>query len=175
MMTGTTTTANPPAGAAHDSPAARVAAPSSSIQREPVMSMPTGLLLTLMIVATLVVAGVWSAAAAIGPWKGDSAVFVSGIVGIAATAVMAFVGLLIMCPWKSRPMGDWMTMWLAATVFRLLGTPVVLFLLYSAASSGSMALAVKPLVLSVALTYLVMVLSEAGIIAWHVRRLLPSP
>jgi hypothetical protein len=43
-------------------------------------------------------------------------------------------------------------------------------LLYSATSR---ALAVKPLVLSVALTYLVSVLAEAGIIASHVRRSLP--
>ena len=55
--------------------------------------------------------------------------------------------------------------------FRLLVTPLVLFLLYSTAPQ---ALVAKPLVLSVALTYLVTVLAEAGALASHVRRSLPS-
>ena len=147
-----------------------VVANSGTLGREQVISMPTRKILTAMITAALVVAAVWGVAVAIGPWSRRD--FVSGMVGIATTAVIGIVGLLIMSPWKSRAMGDWMTFWLASTVFRMLTTPVVLFLLYSAASS---ALAVKPLALSVALTYLVMLLAEAGILASHVRRSLPSP
>ena len=160
-----------------DSPArngtdARTAKPLP-VHREPVMAMPTRLLLSAMVVTSLLVTGLWSAVVAIGPW--GSVEFKSGLIGIGTTAAMAIVGLLVMTPWKQRPMGDWMTLWLAGTVFRLLGTPVVLYLLYSAASAAGSAPAVKPLALSVALTYLVMVLAEAGIIASHVRRLLPSP
>ncbi|MDZ4830799.1 MAG: hypothetical protein SGJ09_11460 [Phycisphaerae bacterium] len=143
---------------------------NSPVQREPVMAMPTWPLLAWLAGSLAVVAGLWSLAIAIGPWGRPE--FVSGMVGIAVTGVIGIVGTLIITPWKPRAMGDWMTMWLGGTVFRLLVTPVVLFLLYSAASS---ALAVKPLVLSVALTYLVMVMTEAGTLASHVRRSLPSP
>ncbi len=149
----------------------------SALASEPSTTLPAGRLLLLMTAFALIIAGAWSAAFALGRW--GAVEFRSGMFGIGVTAVMALLGLLVMTPWKARPMADWMTMWLAGTVFRLLGTPTVLFLLYSAASAGDpeggALLAVKPMVLSVALTYLVMVLAEASIIASHVRRLLPSP
>jgi hypothetical protein len=135
---------------------------------EPRIALPTRTLMLSMFSAGLLVVGGWSAAVVTGPW-GDTA-FITGLVGIGVTTLISLCGVLIITPWKPRPIAEWMTMWLAGTVFRMLMTPAILFLLYSATSR---ALAVKPLVLSVALTYLVSVLAEAGIIASHVRRSLP--
>jgi hypothetical protein len=136
---------------------------------EHVISLPMRVPALMMAIGAALVAGGWSAAVALGPWGRHE--FISGMTGVVVTAAVALLGLAVMTPWKPRPMADWMTMWLGGTLFRLLGTPTVLFLLYSAASPP---LAAKPLALSVALTYLVMLLAEAGALALHVRRSLPT-
>jgi hypothetical protein len=126
--------------------------------------LPAGRLVAWMAFTAMVVAGLWSAAVTIrslGPQ-----VFATGMLGIAVVTVIAIAGVLVMTPWKPRPVVDWMTMWLAGTVFRMLVTPIAAFLLYSALSH---ALAVKPLVLSVAATYLCTLLVEAAVVARHMK------
>jgi hypothetical protein len=61
-----------------------------------------------------------------------------------------------------------MTLWLAAMVIRMLATPAITFLLYFAvpAPGGAAALA-----LAVAAVYLVVVLTEAIVVARHVGRI----
>ena len=66
---------------------------------------------------------------------------------------------------KRLMMSEWATMWLAATVLRLLLTPVAAYVLYSAAP-----LSLTPLMLSVGGTYLVVLLVEAAFLALHVKR-----
>lgn len=136
------------------------------------VSLPTRKMVLGVIAPLLVFAGGWCIAAvtgAIGPWNG--AIFRSGMIGAVSVTVVALAGVFIMTPWKARAVADWMTMWLGSTVFRLLVTPVVVYLLYSAASQE---LAAKPLVLSVASTYFVTLLAEAVILTTHIRRSLPS-
>lgn len=148
--------------------------PRSHSSAEVRIALPTRQLLGVVAAAALVMAGIWSAGAALGIGGGGDASFISGLVGAGAVGVVAFAGVLIMTPWKRRAVPDWMTMWLAATVFRLLVTPVLVYLLYSAASAGGEWLAVKPLVLSVAATYFVTLLAEAAILASHMKRSFPS-
>ena len=122
-----------------------------------------------MALAAMLVAALWSAAVAVGTL--GTPTLTTGMMGIVITAFIALAGVLVMTPWKPRLIADWMTMWLAGTVFRMLLTPIAAFLLYSAASH---ALAVKPLVLSVALTYLCTVLVEAAVLARHMKDSCPS-
>lgn len=142
------------------------AKPQAAVVR---LALPSQLLLVAVIVCTLVMVGVWSLIAALSAWSGES--FIAGLVGAGAVGVVAILGVLIMRPWKRREVAEWMTMWLAATVFRLFGTPVLVYLLYSAAPE---AMAAKPLALAVASTYFVTLLAEAAILASHMKRSFPS-
>lgn len=116
------------------------------------------------------VAGCWSAAIALGPWGMSE--FTAGIAGIAVAAVVALAGVLIITPWKPRPIADWMNMWMLATVFRMLGTPTAAYVLYSAASP---ALAAKPFGLTVALTYIATLFVEAAALAKHLKTAIDQP
>lgn len=120
--------------------------------------------------ATILCAAAWTLIATLVPQ--NSNYLLSSILGAAAVGIVAALGVLVMTPWKHREIADWMTLWLAATVFRLLVTPLAVYLLYSAASP---ALATTPLVLSVASTYFVTLLVEAAILASHIRRSCPPP
>ena len=130
--------------------------------------LPMRTLLMLMAVATLVVCGCWAGTVAIAQLGSQS--FTSGMLGIGLVGVLSMAGVVLMTPWKPRIVADWMTMWLAATVFRVLVTPLAAFLLYSAASS---VLAAKPLALAVASTYLVTLFVEAAVLSAHLKRSFP--
>ncbi len=133
------------------------------------VTLPVSLLLWSMIGCCLLAAAMWAAAVALGPWH--RAELTSGLTGMSLTLVMSMLGLLVMSPWKRRLAVDWMTMWLGATVFRVLGTPVAAFLLYSAASPW---LAIKPFGLSVAVAYLATLFAESAVLALHFRRCFPT-
>lgn len=128
------------------------------------VSLPTRALFLGVTAASLAVAGLWAAVVGLGPW--DKTAFTTGLVGAAIMGVLALNGVLIMTPWKPRAFADWMTVWLAATVFRMLVTPSIVFLIYSATSET---LPAKPLGLSVALTYMATLFVEAAIIARHMN------
>ncbi len=134
---------------------------------DPAIALPTGSLLVAMFVSVMLVAGGWSLAVWMG-WGGafDRTDFVSAMVGIGVAGVVTLAGVLMIRPWKTRPIADWMTWWLGGTVFRLLGTPAAGFLLYSAVSG---ALTAKPFGLSIALTYIAALFVEAAVLARHVH------
>jgi hypothetical protein len=137
--------------------------PTAYPTNEPVLSMPT----SRLVMGVLIAAGLTGAA-----WVGiclvigqTAAIQAAGLVGAGVVAVVAAIGIVATTPWKTRPVTGWMTMWLAGTVIRMLATPAVTFLLYSAIPLNAMALT-----LSVAIAYLVVVLTEATIVARHVGR-----
>ncbi len=131
--------------------------------QEPSMSLPTALLVVTVGAAAVSSAAGWVAMA----WAAGLGreVSVAGVAGAAVVAVVSLLGLGVMTPWKSRDVSGWMTMWLAATVVRLLLTPVSAYLLYSATS-----LRLTPFMLSVAVTYMVVLFCEAAVLALHVKR-----
>lgn len=138
-------------------------------------SLPTGLLLVSIVVGVLVVAGFW---AAIASFIEDerSAFFMSGMMGIGMVAVMSFLGVMVMTPWRKRAMADWMTMWMGGTVFRLLGTPIAAYVLYSAFSAEPLRLSAKPLAVSVAIAYMIALFVEAAVVSTYLKRFcLPHP
>ena len=87
--------------------------------------------------------------------------------GAAISGSTALLGVLILKPWKERPASDWMTSWLAATVVRLLLTPLAAGSLYSA-----LPLPGKPFLLAVAGTYLACLAAESVVLARDVGRAL---
>lgn len=80
--------------------------------------------------------------------------------GSLVAASTALLGVLILRPSLERPASDWMTSWLAATVVRLLLTPLLALSLYSALSLPG-----KPFLLAVAGTYLVCLFAETAVLA----------
>ena len=130
---------------------------------EPVLAWPAWRLIGTIVGAAALSAGGWLAAPRLGPW--DAEVAVAGVTGAVLVGGLAIVALLVVRPWKMRPLGTWMNLWMAGTVLRLLLIPAATYLLYSATS-----LSATPLALSVALTYLLTLFAEAAVLALYVRR-----
>ncbi|MHC4415769.1 MAG: hypothetical protein ACYS0G_10835 [Planctomycetota bacterium] len=129
----------------------------------PAIPLPTSLLLGSVLGTSAVVGGAWAASAwALGRGDADAVpgLLAAGIVGLCTAG-----GLLSILPWRARPVSTWITLWLAQTVVRLLLTPVLTFLLYSATSFNA-----TPLFVAVGVTYLAAVVSEAGVLARYLRR-----
>jgi hypothetical protein len=127
------------------------------------IALPTAVLLWTVCGSGALIGAGWTLGAAIGKWPTD--VQFAGLAGGAIVAMVGGLGVLIMKPWKTRPIGDWMTMWLAATVLRVFLTPTLTFLLYSSARLNAFTLT-----LSVASAYLVVLLAEAFVLARYVER-----
>jgi len=105
----------------------------------------------------LVVLGTAAAAAAVAAWAanhwaGDA---LAGAFGAAVAGATALLGAAILRPSKVREASDWMTAWLAATVVRLLATPLAAGSLYFALPEPG-----RAFLLSVAGTYLACLLAE---------------
>lgn len=85
----------------------------------------------------------------------------------AALAVLpvSLLGWLIVAPWKLRPAIDWINIWLAGTVIRLLLTPIASLAIYSLAPCDT-----RQFVAAVGVCYFAAVLSEVGMIASGLKR-----
>lgn len=125
--------------------------------------MPTGVLLLTVFAAAAVMTVLW--AGAVFALRMPAEIMQAGLVGIGLVTVIALGGVLVMLPWIPRSIMTWTSTWIGSSVFRLLLTPAITFVLYSATS-----LPPVPLVLGVASAYLVVLLSEAAILARIVNR-----
>lgn len=130
--------------------------------REPVTALPTRRLLAAIGLAGLAAAGSWAAAVAA---TGRADLIAAGAAGAGLVAVVSASSVLAIRPWKPRPMGDWTGPWLGGIVLRLLVTPALAWLVYSATP-----LSPVPLMLSVALAYMVVQISEAATVALYLKR-----
>ncbi|MHC4218026.1 MAG: hypothetical protein ACYSU7_06165 [Planctomycetota bacterium] len=131
--------------------------------REPTLALPTGRMLVSIVATSVAAVLAWSVVAWVVAPRRE--VFAAGGAGAAVVAAVTILGVLVIRPWQIRPVGDWINWWLGAMVLRLLLTPVVAYLLYSAT-----ALSLTPLMLSVAATYVVVQVSEATVVAHYLKR-----
>jgi hypothetical protein len=92
-------------------------------------------------------------------------VLAAGGAGAAVVAAVGVLAVLVIRPWRTRPVSAWINWWLGAMVLRILLTPAAAYLLYSAT-----ALSLTPLMLSVAATYVVVQVSEAAAVAHYLKR-----
>jgi glucan phosphoethanolaminetransferase (alkaline phosphatase superfamily) len=137
---------------------------------EPVLSLPTSRLVTAVALAAAMTGSIWVGVCLI--LRQSSGVQIAGLLAAAVVLAVSIAGILAITPWKTRPISTWMTLWLAGMVIRMLATPAITFVLYFAVpaptpgdSGGAAALA-----LAVALVYLVVVLTEAIVVARHVSK-----
>ncbi len=135
--------------------------------REPVTALPA-----LRMVLTVVGAGLATMAAwtVVTMLTGRTAPIVPAAAGAILVIGISTLSLLAIGPWKPRAMGTWANLWLAALVGRLLLTPALAYLLYSATP-----LSLTPLMLSVAVTYIIVQISEAAALAAHLNRISATP
>ena len=92
----------------------------------------------------------------------------AGPVGGAGVGLRGIGGVLSMTPWSPAEMGRGMTMWMAATVLRLLLTPALAYLLYSATSLSGTALG-----LAIVFSYFLALLAEWVVLDRHINKVLP--
>ena len=140
---------------------------SASHKTEPMLALPSRTLFATVGGVSLLCGIGWAAVSLVLGQTTETVT--SGVIGAAITAAVSLLAVLVMTPWKTRPMTAWMTMWLGGTVLRLLVTPALTWLVYSAAS-----LSAKPLALSVAVTYVLTLLSEAAVLSAYVKKRLDS-
>jgi len=93
----------------------------------------------------------------------------SSLLGSAVALVVTVGGIVILMPWKTRPAGTWAVIWLGGTVGRLLITPVVGLLVYSATP-----VRLDAFLLSLAGTYLACLAAEVATAASGLARILPA-
>ncbi len=132
----------------------------------PAISLPTGMLIIAVLAACSLVSVIWTGIAWQAGWGNQ--VIISGPVGGAAVALTGILAILVMTPWRPRDMGMWMTMWMAATVLRLLLTPALTYLLYSATSLSGMALG-----LAIVTSYFLALMAEWVVLDRHINKVLP--
>ena len=127
------------------------------------IKLPFGLMLWVAGLVSVVFGSGWFLVINLG--FGPASIAWEGLIGSSVTLAVTVAGLLMMKPWKTRPITSWMTFWLGATVLRLMATPALAFLLYSAVS-----LSLTPFMLSVAASYMAVLFSEAGVLALYLKR-----
>jgi hypothetical protein len=99
---------------------------------EPVTALPGGRLIASAVVAAGVAGIVWFIASSmLGADAGNRA---AGLYGAGIAAIAMTAGLLILGPWIARPIGMWMTLWLAGMVARFVIALALAWVLYSATS-----------------------------------------
>ena len=136
---------------------------SSIHSREPVTALPTRrLIVTAVVAAALTALG----SAGVTALTGRHATITASAAGAALVAGVSIGSLLMIRPWRPRALGTWANLWLAALVGRLLFTPALAYLLYSATQ-----LSLTPLMLSVGVTYVIVQISEAAALAAHLNRI----
>ncbi len=131
--------------------------------RELVTTLPAWRLIKTVVVATIAARAAWSRVVAA---TGRVPTIVPAAAGATLVAGISILSLVVIGPWKPRAVGSWANLWLAALVGRLLLTPALAYLLYSATQ-----LSLTPLMLSVAATYVIVQISEAAALAAYIKRI----
>jgi len=130
---------------------------------EPVTTLPTRRMVITVIASASATIAAWSVVAAL---TGRTSTIMAATAGAALVVCTSILSLMVIQPWKPREMGTWANLWLAALVGRLLLTPALAYLLYSATR-----LSLTPLMLSVAVTYVIVQISEAAALAANLKRI----
>ncbi|MCZ6836727.1 MAG: hypothetical protein O7G85_13200 [Planctomycetota bacterium] len=127
--------------------------------------MPTKRLIVAVLVGAIASSLIWMLVVSIASLSRQT--MLAGPVGAGLVAFTTLLGILVMSPWQTREISLWWTMWLASMVLRLLLTPALAFLLYSATSFSPEAMC-----LAVAASYFLTLGAEVVVIQNHVSSVL---
>ena len=96
----------------------------------------------------------------------EAGTMAAGPAGAGLVMAVGFLVVVLMQPWRSRLVGDWVNIWFAGIIGRLLITPGAAYLLYSATPLSG-----PPLLLSVATSYVIVQITEAAVLSLHLKRI----
>lgn len=135
----------------------------AALPNEPTFALPTSRMMLAIGIAAALVGSIWvTITALLGQ---PVSVQWAGLIGAGVVLLVSVLGVIAMGPWKTRPASMWMTLWLAGMLVRMLAAPALTFLLYSALPMNAIALT-----LSVAVAYLIVLLTETATLARYVSR-----
>lgn len=117
--------------------------------------------MSVMAIAGVVAACAWSLLAPLAGWEG----WPLGVNAFAGVVPVAMLGWLVTAPWRPRAAIDWITIWLAGTVIRLLLTPVAAISLYSLTPCDT-----RQFVGALGAVYFAVLMAEVGSIALSLPR-----
>lgn len=137
----------------------------SLLANEPSISLPTLKMLFTIFLASFITCLGWLIVVKLGDFQAGT--MAAGPAGAGLVMVIGFLAVVLMRPWRQRPAGIWINIWMAGIVGRLFITPAAAYLLYSATPLDG-----QSLLLAVASSYFVVQCSEAGVLAFHLNRLL---
>ena len=134
----------------------------STASKEPNISLPTSKMILAIFMSSLAACLGWMLVVKLGDFEAGT--MAAGPAGAGLVLAIGILVVILMRPWRRRLLGDWVNIWLAGIIGRLLITPAAAYLLYSATSlSGT------PLLLSVATTYVIVQCGEAAVLALHIK------
>ncbi len=127
----------------------------------PPLRIPWMMVLSAFTAAGVLTAVAWGFLAPLWGWESWS----MAVRAFLAVVPIAIFGWVITLPWRPRPAVDWITIWLAGTVVRLLATPVLCLAIYSRTPCDS-----REFVAAVGAVYFVVLMTEVGAIAANLPR-----
>lgn len=136
---------------------------------EPSITLPTRRLIATTVACCAIAAAVW---AGVGAALGyGSEVLLSGAIAAGLTALAVTIGLLVTMPWIAKPVTTTMAVWLGSDMLSMLLALGGAYLLYSATRHGDSAafLGLTPLLIGVALSFFLVLLGKAAVVAAHMR------
>lgn len=119
------------------------------------------LVLLAMIISGCAAGLAWSLLAPLAGWEG----WRLGMAAVASVVPVALLGWMVTAPWRPRAAIDWITIWLAGTVIRLLLTPLAAISLYSLTPCDT-----RQFVGALGGVYFAVLLAEVGSIALSLPR-----
>ncbi|MHC4769219.1 MAG: hypothetical protein ACYTEI_10970 [Planctomycetota bacterium] len=93
--------------------------------KEPSLALPTWRMLLTIAAGTVATFLGWAVVTSIV--EPGRQVLVAGGAGAAVVAAVSALGALVICPWRTRPVGDWINWWMGSLVLRILLTPAVAY------------------------------------------------
>lgn len=136
----------------------------STASKEPNISLPTSKMLFAIIMSSLATCLGWMLVVKLGDFKAGT--MAAGPAGAGLVMAVGILVVVLMRPWRRRLLGDWVNIWLAGIIGRLVITPGAAYLLYSATP-----LSWSPLLLSVATSYVIVQIGEAAVLSLHLKRI----
>ena len=127
-----------------------------------VLSLPTCALLLATLLPAIAGIIFWQAAPLVGSWT--RADILSGSTGCAVVGVVTAGGILLIRPWKPRPVIRFVGTWMVVTFFRLLMTSGMVWVLSSTPQFQDMTLA-----LSVVAMYFMVLCTESIVLIRFLR------
>ncbi len=126
--------------------------------------LPTKRLIATYVACLATAAGGWTLVTLVGPWPGS--VTLQGLLALAITTLVSLTGLLLIRPWRTRPVLAWGSLLIALSMGRVVASLGACLLLYFAAR-----LPASPLLLGALSGLMLVLIGETTVTARVFRKM----